>query len=363
MKLSPVKQYQQDLIDPTFHSDPQQAAAIKALDNLYRQLNTQVQRKNSWLRFIYKHKLIRGCYMYGAVGTGKTYLMNTFFQCLPFAKKTRLHFHEFMNCIHTELKALQGEKNPLQLVAKRWAKQTYVLCFDEFFVKDIVDAMLLGKLFSHFFTAGICIVATSNVKPENLYKNGLQRERFLPAIKILQQHLLIIQVDNKIDYRLQQIKPADVYFTPLGKLAQEKMMQSFHYYAGDDRANDNVLEINQRRLKLIRRAKQVVWFDFKMLCETARSSDDYLQIAHQFPVLMLSNMPVIVAAKADVIVRFINLIDILYDQHVLLIVTAAAVITKLYAGEQWAFEFKRTCSRLQEMQSEQYISQCHWREQ
>jgi len=362
MSLSPIRQYHQDLIDPEFHEDPYQAAAIKVLDKIYRKLIKQARQQTGWLRFFYPRKSIHGCYLWGDVGTGKTYLMNTFFQCLPFTEKVRLHFHEFMHCIHTELNALKGEKNPLRLVAKRWAKQNLVLCFDEFFVKDIADAMLLRNVLDYFFAEGICLIATSNVPPKDLYKKGLLRQRFLPAIKILQQHVRVIQVDNHIDYRLQQIKPANVYFIPLDKHAEQQMMHSFHYYVGDDIISTDDLEINHRCLKVIRRASQVVWFSFKMLCETARNSDDYLQIAQQFPIIMLSKIPLIAAAKRDIIVRFINLIDVLYDHHVLLVISAAIEIERLYTGKEWAFEFKRTCSRLQEMQSEQYINDCRWRE-
>ena len=358
MNISPLAQYQHDLTDPDFYTDPSQAAAIIELDKIYQQLSKQAQQQNGVWKLFYKHKLVKGCYLWGDVGTGKSYLMNTFFHCLPFKQKVRLHFHEFMHCIHAELKALQGEKNPLQLIAKRWVKQKFVLCFDEFFVKDIADAMLLGNILKYFFAEGICLVATSNVIPEDLYKNGLQRQRFLPAIKILQQHVQVLHVDNSIDYRLQHIQPAGVYFSPLEQQAEQQMMHSFHYYAADDDvAGHDSLLINQRQLQPIRRAEKVVWFDFPMLCETARSSDDYLQIAHQFPVVMLSNVPVISASKPDVLVRFINLIDVLYDRHILLIMSVATDIESLYKGDKWRFEFKRTCSRLQEMQSEQYNSE------
>ena len=355
MKLSPTAQYQQDLMDPDFQPDPYQAAAIEVLDKIYWQLCEEAQHRNRKLNFFYKRKVIQGCYLWGDVGTGKSYLMNTFFHCLPFKQKIRLHFHEFMHCIHAELKALQGKKNPLKLIAKRWAKQTLVLCFDEFFVKDIADAMLLGNLLQYFIAEGICLVATSNVQPKDLYKNGLQRERFLPAIKILQHTLDVLRVDNNVDYRLQHIKPAHVYFSPLNEQAEQQMMHSYHYYAAEDVAGHEPLQINHRLIEPIRRAVKVIWFDFATLCETARSSDDYLQLAQQFTIVMLSNVPIISASKPDVIVRFINLIDVLYDQHNLLIMSAAAPIEQLYSGKEWGFEFKRTCSRLQEMQSEQYI--------
>lgn len=360
MSISPLAQYRQDLTDPNFQADPYQVAAIEVLDKIYGQLCTEAQHQNSKLRFFYKRKMIKGCYLWGDVGTGKSYLMNTFFHCLPFKQKRRLHFHEFMHSIHAELKALQGKKNPLKLIAKRWAKQTLVLCFDEFFVKDIADAMLLGHLLQYLIAAGICLIATSNVPPVDLYRNGLQRKRFLPAIKILQQTLEVLRVDNNIDYRLCHIKPAKVYFSPLDEHSTQEMMHSYHYYAAGDVACHEPLQINQRLLQPIRRAAKVIWFDFATLCESARSSDDYLQIAQQFTVIMLSNVPLIASNKSDIIVRFINLIDVLYDHHSLLVMSIAVPIDQLYSGEKWGFEFKRTCSRLQEMQSEQYMKKTAW---
>ncbi len=356
MKTSPSVQYQQDLIDPDFHPDPSQAAAIEILEQIYRALCQRVRRQQGWRSLLTRRKPIRGAYLWGNVGTGKSYLLQTFFHALPFKEKTRLHFHEFMHSIHIQLKTLQGEKNPLQIIAKRWAKRISVLCFDEFFVKDIGDAMLLGKLLHHFFAAGVCVVATANSKPEDLYQHGLQRERFLPAITLIQRHMQVIHVDNHIDYRLQYNKPAGVYFTPLNQHAAQQMMRSFRYYAGDAVACNDALRINGRLLQPLRHAPNVVWFDFKTLCETARSSDDYLQIAARFSVVMLSDVPVIAANRHDTILRFIHLIDVLYDRRIRFAMSAAAPIEQLYSGEKSAFAFKRTCSRLQQMQSERYLS-------
>ena len=358
MKISPCRQYQQDLTEPDFHPDPSQAAAIKILEQIYQALCKQAIQQQRWRSLLTRRKLIRGAYLWGNVGTGKSYLLQTFFHALPFKEKKRLHFHEFMRSIHAELKALQGAKNPLQIIAKRWAKQIFVLCFDEFFVQDIGDAMLLGNLLQYFFAAGVCVVATTNSRPVDLYQHGLQRERFLPAIKLIQQHMQVIHVDNHIDYRLQCIKPAGVYFTPLNQHAARQMMHSFNYYAGSAVVCHDALRINGRLLQPIRYALKVVWFDFNTLCATARSSNDYLQIVARFSVMMLSNVPVITANSDDIIVRFINLIDVLYDQQVRLIMSAAAPIEQLYTGVKSAFAFKRTCSRLQEMQGEGYITNC-----
>jgi cell division protein ZapE len=355
MSDSPKQQYQHDLRDPHFHEDPCQAAAIEALDSIYQQLSQQARLANSWQKIFYRRKLIKGLYLWGGVGTGKSYLMNTFFNCLPFSQKIRLHFHEFMRAVHHDLTAFQGHKNPLELIAKNWAKKTLVLCFDEFFVKDIADAMLLGKLLAALFTEGVCLVATSNRKPEDLYLRGLQRERFLPAIKILQENVTVLQVDNNIDYRLEKIKPADVYFSPLDSGTEKLMMQSFHFYADNDVTLGKELLINKRAVSTIRASAQVVWFAFSALCETALGSDDYLQIAERYSVILLSDVPVFKGNVYNAAVRFINLIDVLYDKHSLLIMSAAVPIQQLYQDKEWAFEFERTKSRLLEMTSHEYV--------
>lgn len=354
MTVSPSAQYRQDLIHPDFHSDPSQAATIDILEQIYHALCQQARQQRCWPKVISKRKLIRGAYLWGNVGTGKSYLLNTFFRCLPVKEKRRLHFHEFMRCIHAELKTLPGQKNPLQIIANRWARQILILCFDEFLVADIADAMLLGHLLQYFFAAGICIVATANQKPDDLYQYGLQRERFLPAITLIRQHMQVVHVDNNIDYRLQHGRSAEVYFAPLNQHAAQQMRQRFHYYAGNDSVRYNALEVNGRPLQPLQHTAKVVWFDFNTLCNTPRSSNDYLQIADRFPTVMLSDVPVLATNRHDSVVRFINLIDVLYDRHRLLIISAAAPIEQLYTGIKSAFAFKRACSRLQEMQSEAY---------
>lgn len=357
MSLSPLQQYQHDLLDVNFFADPEQAVAIAKLDDIYRQLCQQAA-KNSLQRFLGRGKFIKGLYLWGGVGTGKSYLMNTFFNCLPFKQKVRMHFHEFMRQVHRDLKQLQGSKNPLQLVAKAWSKRCYVLCFDEFFVRDIADAMLLGNLLTALFERNVCLVATSNREPDDLYKSGLQRQRFIPAIRILQQHVDVIHVDNNIDYRLHKSKPAAVYFSPLNQQAEQLMMQSFHYYAGNDAVSHALLIINQRSVQTFFLAKYVAWFRFTDLCATALGSEDYLQIAEKYPIIMLSEIPQFEKKHNDSTVRFINFIDVIYDKHRLLIASAATVMDEIYLGEQWSFEFQRTISRLQEMSTEQYISHC-----
>lgn len=358
MSLSPQQQYEHDLHDPHFHADPQQAQAIEHLQTLYEQLTRQAKQQNSWRSILHKRKMIKGLYMWGGVGTGKSYLMNTFYNCLAFKQKKRLHFHEFMRQVHHDLARLQGEKNPLVIIAKQWAKQCYVLCFDEFFVKDIADAMLLGNLLTALFAEGVCLVATSNRKPEDLYERGLQRQRFLPAIKILLRYVRVIKVDNDIDYRLQRRQPAEVFFTPLNHQTEQLMLQCFHYYAGNNMKTHREISVNGRLIPSLRVGTDIVWFTFSALCEQALGTEDYLQLAEQFSVIMVSDIPAFSGNKHDATVRFINLIDVLYDNHSLLIVSAATSIDKLYQDKEWAFEFERTKSRLLEMSSQQYITDC-----
>ncbi len=358
MSLSLKEQYKQDLLAPDFVADTMQEHAIDYLDNLQQQLIAFTEKQTSWRKRLSKRKMILGLYMWGGLGTGKSYLMNTFFHSLPFEQKIRLHFHEFMHKVYEQLKEVQGKKDPLKLIAKQWASQAYVICFDEFFVKDIGDAMLLGNLLTALFEQGVCLVATSNVEPSNLYKNGLQRSRFLPAIKALIQHVTVLKVDSDIDYRVQHVKLADVFFSPADEYAQQMMMQSFHYYAREDMASQEPILVNKRRLETIRHDPGAIWFDFSQLCETARSSDDYLQIAQQYPIILLSNVPQMGDRQNNALVRFLNLIDILYDQHVMLVMSLAESIDQLYQGEGRALEFKRTISRLQEMQSQQYLDEC-----
>lgn len=357
--LSPSQHYQQDLLAPDFMADPTQAAAIQLLDDLYYQLMDRAKKSTHWYRkLFYKSNSIKGLYLWGGVGTGKTYLMNTFFNSLTFPQKKRFHFHEFMQQVHTRLRELQGKADPLKLVAKEWAKNVFVLCFDEFFVKDIADAMLMGNLLKALFDEGVCLVATSNVQPQNLYQNGLQRERFLPTIQILTENVTILQVDNQVDYRIKHIKPADIFFIPNDDYAKRMMMQSFHYYAQADIAGHAALVINNRTIEVIREAEKVIWFSFSALCETATSADDYLIIANRYPAVMVSDIPIFHEKHLDVLIRFINFIDVMYDQHRLVILSLAVNLEKIYQGTAWSFEFKRTISRLQEMQGQNYIDAC-----
>ena len=358
MTTSPLQQYHKDLIARHFVEDPAQERAIVLLDGVYDSLIAEVNAREHWARIFRKLKLIQGCYLWGSVGTGKSYLMSTFFHCLPFEKKLRLHFHEFMQQIHAALNELQGNKDPLKIVAKQWAQKTHVLCFDEFFVKDIADAMTLFNILKALFAEGICLIATSNVPLDDLYKNGLQRDRFLPAIKLLHEHVTEIEVDNHVDYRLRHSRPAHTFLTPLNEETHHQMMEAFHYYANNEMASGDPITIHDRPIQTVLHTKSILWCTFHELCETLRSTEDYLLIAQQFSLLLISEVKIIPTSQHDVILRFINLIDVMYDNHILLFISAEAALDKLYQGESLSFEFRRAKSRLIEMDTKTYLEEC-----
>jgi cell division protein ZapE len=297
---------------------------------------------------------IKGCYLWGGVGTGKSYLMSTFFQALPFTNKMRLHFHEFMRAIHRELQQLKGKADPLKIIAKKWGVNA-VLCFDEFYVNDIADAMLLQNLLTALFKEGVILVVTSNLAPENLYQYGLQRERFLPCIHLLQKKLQILNVDNQIDYRRLHFKPAAVFFVPDNQQAQQDMHNAFEYYAGAEVCEYEPVTINRRLFNAIKHTAQVIWFNFAELCVKARGTEDYLAIAEQYPIICLSHIPQMTEADRNALIRFIHLIDVLYERHCLFMATSQVTVAELYQGTKGDFEFKRTQSRLMEMQSQVYL--------
>ncbi len=301
----------------------------------------------------------RGLYLWGGVGRGKTMLMDLFYQSLPFAERKRRHFHRFMHDVHAELGKLKSSTHPLELVAHRMATRARVICFDELHVADIADAMILGTLFDALFRRGVTLVATSNVPPKQLYKDGLQRQRFLPAIKLIEQHAEAIHVDGAVDYRLRELRKAPIYLDSRSPDVRTRMEETFAAIAGEPGTTDGHIVIEHRRIKCVRQAEDVVWFDFHDLCESARSQRDYIEIASYYHTLLLSNVPVLEEKDENSARRFIALVDELYDRNVNLIVAAAAAPVELYRGERLKFEFQRTASRLIEMQSGQYLSRAH----
>jgi cell division protein ZapE len=364
--MTPLERFKQDLKREDFHYDPAQEEAVNALQDLYERLIKQSNDGSSkrffgLLRKSKKSKTETGLYFWGGVGRGKTYLMDTFFECLPHERKMRLHFHRFMQMVHKEMQQLKDVKNPLDIVGKRIASKAQVLCFDEFFVKDITDAMILAGLLKVLFENGTVLVATSNIEPDGLYKNGLQRARFLPAIELVKTHTKIMNIDGGIDYRLRTLKQAQLYYTPLGQGSTESLAASFAKLVPNlnQVKQGGHLEIEGRKIPLVESCEDVAWFSVSALCDGPRSQVDYIEIAKQFSTIIISDLPQLDAARDDMARRFINLVDEFYDRHVKLIISAAVPIHEIYIGTQLSFEYDRTVSRLLEMQSEEYLSLEH----
>lgn len=365
--LTPLMRYQQDLQRPEFVADTAQAEAVQHLQRLFDEL--VAQKKQPELGLLQKlfsfsketQAPIKGLYFWGGVGRGKTYLMDTFYDCLPLENKMRVHFHRFMQRVHLELKQLAGTKNPLDEVAKRLADEARVICFDEFFVTDITDAMILGGLFEKLFGAGVVLVATSNIVPDRLYEDGLQRQRFLPAIRLLNEHTVVVNVDGGVDYRLRTLQQAKLYITPAGEAADQELDEVFVKLAPDAQEitlNEQV-EINGRSLPSRKSCEDVIWFDFTALCDGPRSQLDYIELAKLYHAVIVSDVPQLTVAMEDQARRFINLVDEFYDSGVKLILSGDPVMQELYVGEKLAFEFQRTLSRLIEMQSTEYLGRAH----
>lgn len=299
-----------------------------------------------------------GLYLWGGVGRGKTWLMDIFFDSLPGKDKQRIHFHRFMARIHTALNTMQSTRNPLTEIAREWAAQYRVLCFDEFFVADIADAMLLGGLLQALFAEGVTLIATSNVAPDELYKDGLQRVKFLPAIESLKKHSLSLHVDGQRDYRLRLLQRSEIFLQPLGDHAETSLLKAFKRLSAGC-SLDVSLEINGRILTARQRSDGIIWFSFNELCDQPRSTADYIEIARAFNTVLLSGVPLMDENNADATRRFINLIDEFYDRNVKMLISAASPINDLYSGNRLAFEFRRTASRLTEMQSNDYLAKPH----
>lgn len=372
--MTPLERYHKDLLDKDFFEDPSQKQAVILLDDLYHRLiadqNRRVTAKNpgywcSLFGFLgfNQHKLPifpeKGLYFFGGVGRGKTYLVDTFFESLPFDKKLRMHFHRFMHRIHHELKLLEGNVDPLLIIADKIANEAHILCFDEFFVSDITDAMLLGTLLQGLFERGVCLVATSNIVPDELYRNGLQRARFLPAIALINQHCKVVSVDSGIDYRLRTLEQAELYHFPLDETANINLDVYFYSLATAPYFCDGDISINHRKLVTKKEAEGVVHFDFEVLCNSPRSQSDYIEIARLYHTVLLSNVPQMNESKEDAARRFIAMVDEFYDRNVKLIIAAEVSLLSLYVPGRLSFEFTRCCSRLKEMQSTTYLALPH----
>jgi cell division protein ZapE len=424
--------YARQLSERGFKPDPVQASVVDRLDDLRQRLIAAREADDSIVRRWFSalgsksaSEPVRGIYLWGGVGRGKTWMMDLFYQSLPFPERRRRHFHRFMHDVHAELKALHEREAPLDVVAEHIAQDTRVLCFDEFFVSDIADAMILGGLFVALFKRGVTLVATSNVAPRNLYKDGLQRQRFLPTIDLLEQHLDVIAVDGNTDYRLRRLTQAGTYLPSNAPDTLQRLQELFDELADHDGDNGAALdahrgadasageptaaqdraggsgkptgrspgqrppsdlpsssartvnqsgrpwpiqravdparsiEIEGRRIPVIRERGGVVWFDFMALCSGPRSQEDYIEIARDYQSVIVSDVPVLDSLHEDEARRFIALVDEMYDRNVNLIVSAAAPPVELYRGDRVAFQFERTASRLIEMQSEEYLAREH----
>ena len=301
----------------------------------------------------------RGIYLWGGVGRGKTFLMDLFYGSLNIEKKKRIHFHRMMRDIHARLKTLNDVEDPLDRVAADIASETLVLCFDEFFVSDIGDAMILGRLLEGLFERGVVLVTTSNARPADLYKGGLQRERFLPTIALLEQHTSVIELDGDTDYRLKLLQEAGTFFSPSGNVANASLMHYFEEIASGETIEKHVLDVLGRDVQTQRCAKGIVWFDFVDICDGPRSQEDYIEIARWYPTVIISDMPVLSRELDNLARRFIAMVDEFYDRRVKLIVSADASVDMLYQGKRLQFEFERTASRLTEMQSSDYLHAAH----
>ncbi len=364
-KLSPRQKYQEKIRSGEFQEDPGQAQVVEHLEQLFLQLTQRpappglLQNLLSKIRRQPAEPRPKGLYIWGGVGRGKTMLMDLFYDCLPSQRRLRMHFHRFMRRVHDGLKHWAGQANPLEKVADDFAREADVLCFDEFFVSDIGDAMILAEFMSALFARGVTLVATSNVEPDNLYENGLQRRRFLPAIDLLHEHTRVVEIQSGMDFRLRALEQAEIYHWPLDPAAEESLSRSFAALAPDKPQENVRLRIEGRHIQARMVADDVAWFEFAQLCEGPRSQNDYIELAMVYHAVLLSNLPVFTAKNEDSARRFISLVDEFYDHGVKLIISAQAAIVDIYQGERLRFEFERTQSRLLEMQSHDYLARSH----
>ncbi len=348
-----------------FHVDVAQESAVRHTQYLFDGLLAEGNTENSFFEKIRqkfqkdKSNFIKGLYFWGGVGRGKTYIIDSFYDSLPFKERQRIHFHRFMQMVHAQLRDLNDVEDPLQIVADNIASETEVLCFDEFHVSDITDAMLLGGLLKGLLERGVVLVTTSNEAPDQLYWDGLQRERFLPVIDLIKKYTTVVNVDSGIDYRLRFLDKAEIYHSPLDDKAMEMLGINFNHIAPNEVTEGLAIEIEGRVIQTIHHADGVVWFDFDAICDGPRGPADYIEIARLFQTVLISDIPVMDEVTNDKAKRFMTLIDEFYDRNVKLIVTAAAGPSGLYTGKRLAKPFLRTISRLEEMHTHDYLAKQH----
>ena len=345
-------------------ADASQTNAVEHLQKLFEDWQAYKARRNTRLRrMVVRPPLPRGVYLWGSVGRGKSFLMDSFYLCLPLERKLRVHFHHFMRDVHREMQELKGTEDPLNALADKIARRYRLICFDEFHVNDIADAMILSRLLKRTLDRGVVYCMTSNYPPERLYKDGLKRENFLPAIAMIKEQMDIVEVDGGLDYRLRAMEQVRVYHWPLGEIADREMREAFARIA-DVEEECGPFELEGRVVECLHRAGGVAWFDFKSLCGWGRSQNDYLELSRCFHTVMVSGVPRMGLELADEARRFTLMVDVFYDNKVKLIVSAQAPPDDLLKREEAArdvrirammFEFDRTSSRLTEMQTKTYL--------
>jgi len=362
-----IQLYSESITSGKIRSDPAQEQVIAELQTIYANIVNQKdepEQKSGFFSFLSKNtkkkEPIKGLYLYGGVGRGKTHLVDFFYDHLPIKKKMRLHFHRFMQIVHEELAKVDGVEDPLKKVADIFTNKAQVLCFDEFHVIDITDAMLLGKLLEHLFADGLVLVTTSNFHPDDLYKNGLQRDRFIPAINLLKSHTKLVEMGGDYDYRSEAFKELGIYYFISDNKSDERLDKHFKQLSGIElyKGKQEIL-INSRKIPVKKFNSEVVWLEFDELCNTPRSTEDFTEIASFFKTVLISNIPNMDSSLDDAARRFINMIDTFYDMHVNIVVSAASEPEKIYSGKKLAFEFDRAVSRINEMQTSKYIESVH----
>ena len=360
--LTPHERYREDLQRTGLVADASQAEAVGQLQRLYDALIStgEIRPVSPWARWLSKpREMPTGLYLWGGVGRGKTYLMDTFYECLPFADKSRVHFHRFMRRVHEDLALMDRQRDPLKVIAQRIAERARILCLDEFIVIDIGDAMLLSGLLEGLAESGVTLVATSNTPPDRLYENGLQRARFLPAIDLLKRTTQVINVDGGVDYRLRALERAEIYHFPLDAGADRGLRDTFEQVSPEPGEEHVVLYIEGRPMRTVRHADGVVWFEFDELCDGPRGTGDYIELSRCYQTVLIANVPQLGAGSDDQARRFISLVDEFYDRKVKVVISAAVGVDELYTGTRLAAELERTRSRLHEMQSHEYLAEPH----
>lgn len=356
--MRPLNYYQQQIDAGEIHPDPGQRMVIEKLEHIFQELMKRDKQSRQFIvkirHWLKAQEPVRGLYLWGAVGIGKTFLIDCFYHCLPI-KKMRMHFHQFMQQLHLDLKKIQGKKNPLKIIAKEISQQTCVICFDEFFVSNIADAMLLGELFLHLFLNGVTLVTSSNISPDFLYKDGLQRERFLPAIDLIKKYAEVVHLHATFDYRQRHIRQVGVFYSPLDEAAEQDMENCFIHFSNGATLRFEPIVICDRMISIVKEAGSVVWFDFEVICRKPRSQDDYLSIAKQYHTILVQNLRRISPDEDDLVLLFMYLVDIFYDAHCRLVISSHVPIEEIYGGGKYKTAFQRTVSRLIEMQSEDYV--------